>query len=580
MISKLFTQIKKRKFASGIAFLLIVGIGYWGFGNFFSEDGVIRYASAQVQKGTLIVSISGSGQVSASNQIDIKPKASGDVVYVGVKNGQEVKAGTLIAQIDARDAQKTVRDAEVNLESANLALEKLNLQNKQQTREDTLNKNYQDGMDILSKLYGEFSTILENLKDVYFGTDVSSGVDVNCNINYYDLRDCNITYYANRNKDFSSAPNHIAITYKELNELYSSNIAGYQAIKRSGDNNARGEAIKKGHDLVVQTAEMLKLSRDVIQYFQDATIKNGGAFSKQTVVDGHIIALESDTTSIVGYEKDLLNVINSVNNYLDSIEGQPLDLHSQELTVKQRENALLDAKEKLADYYVRAPFDGIIAKIDAKKGDPVSSATVLAMLITRQKLAEVSLNEVDVAQIKVGQKATLTFDAIPDLTISGQVAEVDAVGTVSQGVVTYNIKIGFDTQDDRVKTAMSALAAIVTEAKPDVLLVPNSAVKSQGGISYVEIPDESDMSVATANVSSAIFQNPTRQQQIEVGTANDEFTEVVSGLNEGDLVVTRTIQPTTAQTTQTQQQSGGLRIPGLPGGGGGGGFRGGGDVPH
>ena len=92
MISKLFTQIKKRKFASGIAFLLIVGIGYWGFGNFFSEDGVIRYASAQVQKGTLIVSISGSGQVSASNQIDIKPKASGDVVYVGVKNGQEVKA--------------------------------------------------------------------------------------------------------------------------------------------------------------------------------------------------------------------------------------------------------------------------------------------------------------------------------------------------------------------------------------------------------------------------------------------------------------------------------------------------------
>ena len=276
----------------------------------------------------------------------------------------------------------------------------------------------------------------------------------------------------------------------------------------------------------------------------------------------------------------MLNVINSVNNYLDSIEGQPLDLHSQELTVKQRENALLDAKEKLADYYVRAPFDGIIAKIDAKKGDPVSSATVLAMLITRQKLAEVSLNEVDVAQIKVGQKATLTFDAIPDLTISGQVAEVDAVGTVSQGVVTYNIKIGFDTQDDRVKTAMSALAAIVTEAKPDVLLVPNSAVKSQGGISYVEIPDESDMSVATANVSSAIFQNPTRQQQIEVGTANDEFTEVVSGLNEGDLVVTRTIQPTTAQTTQTQQQSGGLRIPGLPGGGGGGGFRGGGDVPH
>src|SRR3989339_2266082 len=98
MISKLFTQIKKRKFTSGIAFLLIAGIGYWGFGNLFSSNGAVRYATAQVQNGTLIVSISGSGQVSASNQVDVKPKASGDVVYIGVKNGQEVKAGTLIAQ--------------------------------------------------------------------------------------------------------------------------------------------------------------------------------------------------------------------------------------------------------------------------------------------------------------------------------------------------------------------------------------------------------------------------------------------------------------------------------------------------
>src|SRR3989338_3642221 len=128
---------------------------------------------------------------------------------------------------------------------------------------------------------------------------------------------------------------------------------------------------------------------------------------------------------------------------------------------------------------------------------------------------------------------------------------------------------------------MSVSAAIVTEAKPNVLLVPNSAVKSQGGISYVESPNEADLSVATANVSGAVFRNPTRQQQIEVGLSNDEFTEIVGGIEQGDVVVTRTIQPT-AQTTQTQQQSGVLRIPGLNtgGGGGGGGFRGGGGIPR
>src|SRR5207248_903868 len=86
-------------------------------------------------------------------------------------------------------------------------------------------------------------------------------------------------------------------------------------------------------------------------------------------------------------------------------------------------------------------------------------------------------------------KATLTFDAIPDLTISGTVAEIDSLGTVSQGVVTYNVKISFDTQDSRIKGAMSVSAAIITEVKQDVLVVLNSAVKSSSGASYVEMFD-------------------------------------------------------------------------------------------
>src|SRR3989344_6091789 len=131
MLLKLFAQIMRRKFVAGIIILLFAGVGYFAYKYFFGASIATRYISAQVERGTLIVSISGRGQVSASNQVDIKPKASGDVVYGGVKNGQEGKAGTLIAQIDARDAQKTVRDAEANLESAKLSLEKMNLQHEQ-----------------------------------------------------------------------------------------------------------------------------------------------------------------------------------------------------------------------------------------------------------------------------------------------------------------------------------------------------------------------------------------------------------------------------------------------------------------
>ncbi|MBI3335022.1 MAG: hypothetical protein HY001_00795 [Candidatus Portnoybacteria bacterium] len=145
---------------------------------------------------------------------------------------------------------------------------------------------------------------------------------------------------------------------------------------------------------------------------------------------------------------------------------------------------------------------------------------------------------------------------------------------LTQGVVTYAIKIAFDTQDERVKPSMSVSAAIIIEAKPNVLLVPNSAVKSQGAMSYVEIMEGDDRNIAlAASTNGATLKNAPRRQNIEVGTASDEFTEITSGLNEGDLIVTRTIQPTASQPTQTQQQPGGLRIPGFPGGGGGGGGR-------
>ena len=79
-------------------------------GSYFTFKGggvtQIKYVFAAVEKGTIVTSITGSGQVSVSDQVDVKPKVSGDVIYVGVKNGQEVRAGTLLAQLDSKDAQK------------------------------------------------------------------------------------------------------------------------------------------------------------------------------------------------------------------------------------------------------------------------------------------------------------------------------------------------------------------------------------------------------------------------------------------------------------------------------------------
>jgi hypothetical protein len=129
------------------------------------------------------------------------------------------------------------------------------------------------------------------------------------------------------------------------------------------------------------------------------------------------------------------------------------------------------------------------------------------------------------------------------------------MGTVSQGVVTYNITISFDAQEDSVKPGMSVSAAIITEAKQDVIIVSSSALKSSGDIQYVEV----------------LVDNAPQSKTVETGLSNDTMTEITSGLSEGDQVITQTVAASTASAkkTNTTQNSAGIGIPGITGGGSG-----------
>lgn len=125
MVRKILKIALTHKIATGLIVILLLVGGHFGYKKLKSGAKEIRYVLVTVEKGTLITSVSGSGQVSASNQIDVKSKASGDVIYIGATDGQNIKMGSLLVQLNAQDAQKSVRDAEANLEAAKLSLEKL-----------------------------------------------------------------------------------------------------------------------------------------------------------------------------------------------------------------------------------------------------------------------------------------------------------------------------------------------------------------------------------------------------------------------------------------------------------------------
>ena len=514
--------------------LILVG-GYFGYQWLFGNKSTTQYITAAVEKGTLIVSITGSGQVSVSNQIDVKAKTSGDVVYVDVKNGQEVKSGTLLVQLDMRDAQKTVRDAEVSLETAKLSLEKL--EGSTQSEDDQLKKAYDDGLNESAKTYTDVSPVLESLNGVLFDTSITDNLGATNkenNIEYYvDLVD-------SYDPSLSTVPSRIKYSYSDAKTFYNQSFAKYKTVNLSSASSSIENVIKDTYTLTKKVADIIKTATDVIQFFKDKSIQENWSFSQIATVDQHLSNLSQYATTVNSHLSNLFDAVQTITN-------NRIDLKSQKLTVEQKENALLDAQEKLANYFIRAPFDSVVANIDIKDGDSVSAGTAIATLITKQRIAEISLNEVDVAKIKIGQKVILTFDAVPDLNITGEVTEIDIIGTVTQGVVTYNVKIVFDTQDERVKPGMSVSAAIITDTKQDVLLVPNSAIKSNGNGQYVEV----------------LTNNMPQSQSVEIGLSNDTMTEIINGLKEGDRVVTQTITANTA--TQTQSQSTGFRIPGLGG---------------
>jgi len=563
MIKKILNYALLHKITSGgLAVILVFG-GYYSYKAIKGNNPEIRYALAAVERGTITTSTSGSGQVSALNQIDVKPKVSGTITYVGIRTGQQVYLGQVLAYLDSENAQRSVRDAQISLESAQISLDKMirNQEAGSKTTIDNLNQAYKDGYNKVSSAFLDLPNLIELARGVlYDNSVVVSGCGNVCE--YGNLADQDFRM------EFKSITYRAENDYKVSKDAYDPNFTIYRDVRLD----ASPEEIISIIQTTEKTAELLAQAIKSEQNMLDALVNN---INDEATKQGHKGQIPQQVTT---FQKNIGDAVGNINSILsslgnarrsiesaqrsleDSALSNPIDIRSQENTVAQRKASLQDAQENLADYAVRAPFTGVVAKTDIKKGDTASGSTIIATLLTRQSVAEVSLNEVDMAQIKMGQKATLIFDAVDGLTITGQIIEVDSLGTVSQGVVTYDIKIGFDVQDDRVKPGMSVSAAIITNVKQNVLLVPNSAIKSTGGISYVEVP--SNVSVArelmtNATISTGIILNPVpNRQDVELGLANDLDTEIVSGVNEGDLVVTRIITSlTTSAPVKTQTNS-------------------------
>ena len=285
------------------------------------------------------------------------------------------------------------------------------------------------------------------------------------------------------------------------------------------------------------------------------------------------------------------------------LEDSPLSLNIEDLRI-QRETAAKDleeAKEKRENLIILAPCDGTVASLEVSEGDEITSGTLIGSILEGEEMnLTIAVDELDVVEVEVGQKVTITVDALGDAQMEGEVYKIAPVGTSSGGVATYDVELAFEAAGTGVRSGMNATGEIIVASKEDALYVPVEALMTIGNDTYVMVesslgamPDMGALDAAqdgetdqaaedvpadaaamaeggraamaaggTASMREAAGQTQssagllerirawlyegvdTGSQQVngtlvkvETGMQNDDYVEILSGLNEGDVVL-------------------------------------------
>ena len=547
------------KFISSVVFLAVFGCGWWTYSFFATPENATRYVTATVATSTVISTLSESGTIAATSNISVASEASGVVLAIYIQPGTRVAAGTAIAQIDATDAQKSVHDAELSLETAELtyedstapssSLELLKAKNAVTNAQIALEKAHDNAYNDISNIYTDLSDIMLGLDSVLYDSDVSgrsNQMNVDAFSNMVSSKDSSISIF--KNSAVSS--------YDEALAAYNEAIATYKTTARNASNDeiialaqttykatqAVADAVKDSHDFF----DRVNTDYSFYNLETSATLTSllSSVNSYTTTVNSDLSSALSIKTSIISSEQSLA----IAEDDLKTTEEGPDDLvlKSAAITLKKAQEALADAKATLADTVVRAPFSGTVASIAIDRYQTINDGTTVATMVSDNEVATLSVSEADVTKIKPGQKATISFDALSDVTIVGTVASISTAGSVSSGVVSYTVDLSLDTTNDRVKPGMSVTADIITDTATG-LVVPSSAVKTSGGTTYVLVFDP-ELATDSSGSGTATTRTPNKVTVI-TGLAGDIETIIMSGLVEGQQIVAKTITSSSSKTT-------------------------------
>lgn len=562
--------------------LLIVAVG---FGGYFMIWGKKATAAAKLQEYTvkrknIDVVVSGTGTVTSATRQDLTAKVPGTVTKVYYNEGDKVKAGDVLFQLDDTNAANQVKMTQLSIE-----------QSQNQINID--NENISD-LNVTTPISGQVSNIL-----VSVGDDVNKGQTI-CTVT--DTSDLKLTVPFNgsqiKNIYVGESADVFLQDYMDTvpgTVTYISNagkaVAGGGTLYNVDISINNPGSVTAGATASAEIGGQYSINSGNLQYTASRKIMAQVSGTVQSINVNDQQAVSRGQSIVILTNDDLQTALTNDEFKLDNLKAQ------------------LDSNFQTQDNYkIYTPIDGTIINQPTKVGDVFkdTNSTVAATISNPDEMQfNIPVDELDIAKIAVGMKAAVTIDALPNQKFDGVVSKIVAIGTTSNGVTTYPVTISI-LNPVGVREGMNANADIQVIHKDNVLTLPINAVQKIKDRYYVFVKSASGAaSKESSNWSGQKFlqqsnggmsseskqwqssSSGTGQKQnasgnmnskqtfmlktlgsgisikmVQVGVNNDSDIEIVSGLNEGDTVV---VPVTQSSSSGSQQKSV------MPFGGGGGG---------
>ena len=523
----------KRLLAVVVVAALVVFLFRGCMGGGTTASGSV-YVTGQAAYQDMSVRVSGSGTIEPTASYQLTTLVSGEILEAPFEEGQEVHQGDVLFRIDSTDvensveqAQISVRNAQLSLESARLSYQDL-LDSQSDAQENALVKATDTG--IVTHLY------VEEGDDVTLGAPIADILD-------REHMKLTVSFHAADAASFFVGQS-ASVRVDGTSEVLTGTIDSISATDSVG---AGGTLVREVTLLVnnpgaltdastgtasVGGADCAAGGRFAYASSSQVTAQTGGELVSLTVKEGDRVTEDQ----IIGSFED--------TDMVTQIENARIAVQNAENAVATAQLSLQSAQQRLEDYTITSPIDGTVIEKNLDVGDNIDGTnmtasasggvTYPAVIYDLSALTfDMSINELDINQIAVGQKVEITSTAVAGRTFTGHVTTVNINGVTTNGNTNYPVTVEVDDPDGLLP-GMNVSADIIVQEEGQALCVPIEAVErgTSGGV--VLVPGEGAMAEDGITVA-----DPTKLERREVtlGRSNEQYVEILSGLEEGETIV-------------------------------------------